>query len=67
MPAQLQVRDPDKDRAQDRSAESLALAGVEDLPETSFVCVGDVIDTDDQDGFLRRVHVLSGIEPRGWP
>ncbi|KAK9811058.1 hypothetical protein WJX73_009950 [Symbiochloris irregularis] len=53
MPAQLQIRDPDKDRAQHRSSQALSVAGVEDLPETSFVCAGDEINIDQQDGFLR--------------
>ena len=50
---QIQVRSPDSDRAQDRTATAFTIGGVEELPETSFVCVGDVIDVDHQDGFLR--------------
>lgn len=30
------------------------------LPETSYVCVGDKIDTDQQEGFLRLVLILQG-------
>ena len=26
------------------------------LPESSYVCVGDTIDTDQQEGFLRWAH-----------
>lgn len=28
------------------------------LPDTSYVCVGDTIDTDQQEGFLRYVRLL---------
>lgn len=49
----LQVRQPDRQAAQERTATALTAAGVEELPETSFVCVGDLIDVDSQDGFLR--------------
>lgn len=38
------------------TAAALESAGVSDaLPETSFACVGDVIDVSMQDGFLRCV------------
>ena len=39
--------------AQDRTADGLAQLGVTDLPDTTFVCVGDVVDVDQQAGFLR--------------
>ena len=51
----MQLRLPDQDRAQDRAASALAVAGLEETPQTSFVCVGDIIDVDQQDGFLRSV------------
>ena len=46
--------------AQDQTASALASYGVPELPETSFVCVGDAVDTEQQEGLLRCMYICEG-------
>ena len=48
---------------QQSNAAAIAEAAFESVhglhPETGYVCVGDTIDTDQQEGFLRSTFVIS--------
>lgn len=37
------------------------------LPESSYVCVGDTIDTDQQEGFLRYARYIHTQCNSSWP
>ena len=51
--------------AQDRVADGLAQLGVTELPDTSFVCVGDTVEVDQQEGFLRCLSVKACLLKTG--